>query len=174
MKICRYQIKNSPSTQPRLGIIDENGDVVDPSLAYAIELERMAYNNPFERAEHHIPSSLFKLLNLTQEPLNRLREGLGMVEFLDILEHPKSNSGIRYRYQINEVNLLCPTDHIPVYRDFYAHEKHVKKGFEKRNEPVPKKNGMKSPPITKGTQIHFTDLKKKLSGLFIPTSLIMN
>ncbi len=138
MKICRYQIKDSPSTRPRLGIINENGDVVDPSLAYAIELERMAYNNPFERAEHHIPSSLFKLLNLIQEPLNRLREGLGMVEFLDILDHPTSNSGVRYRYQIDEVNLLCPTDHIPVYRDFYAHEKHVKKGFEKRNEPVPK------------------------------------
>ena len=98
----------------------------------------MGYNNPFERAEHHIPSSLFNLLNLTQEPLNRLREGLGMVEFLDILEHEKSIDGIRYKYKSEEVNLLCPTDHIPVYRDFYAHEKHVKKGFEKRNEPVPK------------------------------------
>ena len=138
MKICRYQLINSPSTAPRLGIVSEEGQILDPSYAYTIELERMNYNNPFERAEHHISSSLFKLLNLTQNPMERLLEGLGMVEFLDILEHDKSKSGIKYRYNADEVNLLCPIDHIPVYRDFYAHEKHVKKGFEKRKESVPK------------------------------------
>ena len=138
MKISRYQLINSPSSAPRLGIVSEEGQILDPSYAYAIELERMNYNNPFERAEHHISSSLFKLLNLTQNPMERLLEGLGMVEFLDILEHDKSKSGIKYRYNADEVNLLCPIDHIPVYRDFYAHEKHVKKGFEKRKESVPK------------------------------------
>ena len=139
MKICRYLNLNSPEGHGRLGII-EDGHVLDPSWALAVEYERMGYPNPFERAEYHLPSSLFKLLNLVNNPMERLTEGRGMVEFLDILEISKSKSGVRFRYDLNNSNikLLSPIDHIPVYRDFYVHEKHVKKGFEKRGEPVPK------------------------------------
>ena len=36
-----------------------------------------------------------------------------------------------------DTKLDVPLDEINMYRDFYAHEKHVKKGFEKRNEAVP-------------------------------------
>ena len=69
--------------------------------------------------------------------MERLTEGLGMDEFLSILGITQSKSGIKYRYKIDEIVLLSPIDQIPVYRDFYVHEKHIKKGFEKRGEPVP-------------------------------------
>ena len=138
MKICRYLNLNSPEGHGRLGII-EDGHVLDPSWALAVEYERMGYPNPFERAEYNLPSSLFKLLNLVNNPMERLKEGRGMVEFLDILEISKSKSGVRFRYDLNNSNikLLSPIDHIPVYRDFYVHEKHVKKGFEKKRRASP-------------------------------------
>ena len=138
MKICRYQLIQSPFTQARLGVLDEeSGDIIDPNFALAIEYERMGYPNPFERADHHLPSSLGKLLNLINDPMERLREGVGMDEFLSIVGVSKSADGIRYKFKQSEIKLLSPIDQIPVYRDFYVHEKHVKKGFEKRQEPVP-------------------------------------
>ena len=138
MKICRYQLANSPQTQPRLGILDEEShEIIDPNYSLSIEYERMGYPNPFERAEHHLPSRLSTILSLINDPMDRLTEGLGMDEFLRILGVNKSKSGIRYRYKLEEVKLLSPIDQIPVYRDFYVHEKHVKKGFEKRQEAVP-------------------------------------
>ena len=33
MKICRYQIKDSPTTIPRLGIVSEEGEILDPSCS---------------------------------------------------------------------------------------------------------------------------------------------
>jgi len=138
MKICRYQLNNAPQVRPRLGILDEStNEIIDPNFTLAIEYERMGYPNAFERADHHLPSSLSTLLNLLNDPMERLTEGLGMDEFLSILGITQSKSGIKYRYKMDEVKLLCPIDNIPVYRDFYVHEKHVKKGFEKRGEPVP-------------------------------------
>jgi 2-keto-4-pentenoate hydratase/2-oxohepta-3-ene-1,7-dioic acid hydratase in catechol pathway len=138
MKICRYQLINSPQVQPRLGILDEvTNEIIDPNYTLAIEYERMGYPNPFERADHHLPSSLSTLLNIVNDPMERLTEGLGMNEFLSILGVLQSKTGVKYRYAIQEVTLLSPIDRIPVYRDFYVHEKHVKKGFEKRKEPVP-------------------------------------
>ena len=138
MKICRYLNPKSPISGGRLGVLTDEGKIVDPSWALAIEFERMGLPNPFERAEYHLPSSLYKLLNLVNNPMERLQEGMGMVELLKTLGTSQSNEGISYLYNASEVKLLSPIDHIPVYRDFYVHEKHVKKGFEKRNEPVPK------------------------------------
>ena len=138
MKICRYQLINSPQVQPRLGILDEEtNEIIDPNYTLAIEYERLGYPNPYERADHHLPSSLSTLLSLIMEPMERLTEGFGMDEFLRILGVTSSKSGIKYRYKMDEIKLLSPIDQIPVYRDFYVHEKHVKKGFEKRKEQVP-------------------------------------
>ncbi len=36
-----------------------------------------------------------------------------------------------------DVRLLAPLPNPPSLRDFYAFEDHVKKGFEKRGEPMP-------------------------------------
>ena len=138
MKICRYNLKHSPHLKPRLGILDEKtNEIIDPNFAIAIEYERMGYPNPFERADHHLPPSLSTLLNLVNNPMERLTEGLGMDEFLSILGVSSSHSGLKYRFKLEEIKLFCPIENIPVYRDFFVHEKHVKKGFEKRGESVP-------------------------------------
>ena len=139
MKICRYLLQNAPQVAPRIGILDEvKNEIIDPNYALAIEFERMGYPNSFERADYYLPPSLSKLLTLVNDPLMRLNEGIGMDEFLRILNVKESREGIRYRYKPNELRLLSPIDRVPVFRDFYVHEKHVKKGFEKRKEDVPK------------------------------------
>ena len=81
--------------------------------------------------------------------MERLREGVGMDEFSLLLVSPQSKDGVRYKFKQDEITLLSPIDQIPVYRDFYVHEKHVKKGFEKRQVNRFLKNGMKCPFITK-------------------------
>ena len=135
MKICRYQNVKTPGIPGRLGILTEDQKIIDPNWALAIEYERMGYPNPFERANHHLPSSLYQLLNLVNSPIERLQEGFSMDEFLKILGVTQSHKGLHYKFdaQSSDIKFLCPIDHIPVYRDFYVHEKHVKKGFEKRN-----------------------------------------
>ncbi len=52
----------------------------------------------------------------------------------------KTNDGADLSFDLlddESVNLSPPLDKIHCYRDFYAHEKHVAKGFETRNEPIP-------------------------------------
>ena len=52
----------------------------------------------------------------------------------------KTNEGAYFSFNIKDdknISFVCPIDKINCYRDFYAHEKHVAKGFEKRGEPIP-------------------------------------
>ena len=50
----------------------------------------------------------------------------------------KNGTPISFKLDDSNISLDKPIDKIPTFRDFYAHEKHVKKGFEKRKEEVPK------------------------------------
>ena len=88
MKICRYQLINSPQVQPRLGILDEvTNEIIDPNYTLAVEYERMGYPNPFERADHQLPSSLSTLLNIVNDPMERLTEGLGMNDLQIVIKN---------------------------------------------------------------------------------------
>ena len=96
-----------------------------------------------------------------------------MDEFLSILGITQSKSGIKYRYKIDEIVLLSPIDQIPVYRDFYVHEKHVKKGFEKRGEPVPPE-WYEMPVYYKGNPASFIGPDEEIMWLFTLINSIMN
>ena len=140
MKICRYHNTKVPGPSiGRLGILTETQKIIDPNWALAIDFELKGYPNPFERADHYLPSSLYTLLNLVNNPLERLKEALLLDEYLMSAGATQSSNGTGHKFDAksSDIQLLCPIDNIPVYRDFYVHEKHVKKGFEKRNEPVP-------------------------------------
>ena len=79
-----------------------------------------------------------------------------------ILGVTQSKNGVKYRYNMDEVTLLSPIDQIPVYRDFYVHEKHVKKGFEKRVNRFLEWYEM--PVYYKGNPASFIGQKKKSCG----------
>lgn len=139
MKICHYRHKQSFGRNIRLGILlDDGKTILDPNFTWAVDFEREGKYNPWERADHHIPSSLWKLLQLKDDPFDVLEESYGLSLFLEKVGDTVSRNGTKIKYQLDqEVVLDKPLDRISTYRDFYAHEKHVAVGFKKRNEAIP-------------------------------------
>ncbi len=140
MKICNYTYNTGHLPQKRLGIlIEEEGIIIDPNLAWATEYEREGRFNPLLRAESKCSSSLYKILNGSDDPIEVLEEGYGIYLFLQKIGIDSMRDGTSISFKISEenVSLNSPMDKIETYRDFYAHEKHVAKGFEKRNEKIP-------------------------------------
>ena len=81
------------------------------------------------------------MLQLKDNPIDSLLEAYGLFLFLEKVGDLEFPNGTGIVHNLNESELFSltkPLDKISTYRDFYAHEKHVKKGFEKRKEVVPK------------------------------------
>ncbi len=140
MKICRYIYQSDFFSQSRLGILLEEGILIDPNLCFALDYQREGRYNPFERANHIMPTSLFHLLNTADSPLERLEDGYALYLFFQKVGINHLRDGTPVSFQLNKstnISLKSPIDKIATYRDFYTHEKHVQKGFEKRQEPIP-------------------------------------
>ena len=141
MKICRYLPQSPFPLQARLGIILENQTLVDPQLCLALDYQREGHFNPLERAKHHMPTSLFRLLSLFDDPIEQLNEAYALYLFFQKLGLNHLKDGTPISFSLNEkspIQLKAPLDFINSYRDFYTHKKHVQKGFEKRGEEIPK------------------------------------
>ena len=136
MKICRYSLKNSTLTPPRLGILYKD-IIIDPNLSYQLDFERDGYHNFKERADYIMPTSLYQLLKTNNDPIQALEDGFALFLFYEKLGLFQMDDGTPICIKQTEAKLHNPMDKISTYRDFYAHEEHVKKGFSKRNEPVP-------------------------------------
>ena len=101
------------------------------SISYGnIASKKKGYYNFKERADHHAPSSLATILQLHDDPIGLFKQTL------DIFEQEKKQSKF-FLFKLNDSKLNAPLDAITTYRDFYAHEKHVAKGFELRKESIP-------------------------------------
>lgn len=133
MKICTYLKSSFLGTHRRLGIV-ENERVIDVNLVWAQFFKNRGYYSPQDKANQWMPSSLSDVLTLYQEA--------SLDQFKLTLTHYQTliKAGINPQelsLSLNEIEFDSPLDKIIMYRDFYAHEKHVKIGFEKRGEPVP-------------------------------------
>ncbi len=138
MKICQYIQTNSPRPEKRLGILFEDNIVIDPNYVWACDYEREGKYNFWERANYTCPSSLSQILNLKEDPIDFLSECYGLYLFLEKVGDLELRDGTPIAFKLgNEAKLKEPIDQITTYRDFYAHEKHVAKGFEKRGEKIP-------------------------------------
>lgn len=136
MKICQYYHPQLGNLESRLGIIHED-KVIDPNLCAILDYQREGYFNCIERANHNFPTKLSQLLQLQTDPIERLEEGYGLFLFFEKIGIDQTPDGIKLWAPLDTESFDKPIDMIPTYRDFYAHEKHVKKGFEKRKEPIP-------------------------------------
>ncbi len=141
MKILTYKRPTVFGIQKRLGILYNDKTIVDVNYTWQAIFERFGYYAPDKRAELLAPNSLAAFLKLYQEAsISKLQETLqcwGDLASRGILK-TKNHADIAFHLlDANDLTLDTPLDEISMYRDFYAHEKHVKKGFEKRNESVP-------------------------------------
>jgi len=125
MKICSYKISTTIGDITRFGIL-KGDQVLDPNLTWKNYFESRGFYNSEERANNHCPFLLSQFLKLKESPIPFLNETLELVD-----------KGFGFTLTSKDISLTKPLDKIEVYRDFYAHEKHVKKGFEKRKEEVP-------------------------------------
>lgn len=140
MKVCTYINRNAHGlAQKRLGILVDETTIIDPNFCWAVDFEREGRRNIYQRADMKIPSSLSQLLKYHNDPFEILEESYGLYLFLKMVGDLETTDGTSLVYHLDEkeIKLASPLDKITSYRDFYAHEKHVKKGFEKRGEPIP-------------------------------------
>ncbi len=137
MKICSFTNKNFYNVTPRLGLITEDNIVIDLNLSLACEYQRVGLYNYIERANYILPSSLHKVLTLSEDPIEQIEKGYSSYLFLKKIGINKMKDGTPICFDIKEINLKAPLDQITSYRDFFTHEKHVKSGFDRRKEPIP-------------------------------------
>lgn len=139
MKIVTYVHHHGLGAVKRLGILLDDSTILDPNFTFACDFEREGKSNPKERADHHCPSSLHKLLALQENPLEILQIACGLNIFLSKVGTDSMRDGTKYLIDLstNKISLDAPIDKIETYRDFYAHEKHVEIGFKKRGEKIP-------------------------------------
>jgi 2-keto-4-pentenoate hydratase/2-oxohepta-3-ene-1,7-dioic acid hydratase in catechol pathway len=141
MKILTYKRQTVFGTQKRLGILYNDKTIVDVNFTWQAVYERFGYYAPEKRADLLAPNSLAAFLKLYQEAsISKLQETLqcwGDLASRGILKTKNQADIALHVLDANDLTLDAPLDEIGMYRDFYAHEKHVKKGFEKRNEAVP-------------------------------------
>ncbi len=140
MKICSFSYQNPFITQKRLGIITPENTLIDANLCWQLDYQREGFANYQERSNYRMPSSLNTLLRLNDNPMEALEEAYGLFLFFQKVGINELADGTPISFDLNnETNIRfhSPLDKIETYRDFYAHEKHVKKGFDKRKEPVP-------------------------------------
>jgi len=125
----------------RLGLLMEDKSILDVNFIWQAEYERQGYFRPEDRAQLFAPSKLSAFLNLYQDSaISKLQYTIELFKKLSQEGIQKTLTGADLAFNLNdssETKFDAPIDNIPMYRDFYVHEKHVKKGFEKRKEPIP-------------------------------------
>lgn len=135
MKVCTYKRSTPFGEMKRLGLFFDEKTIIDVNLLWQTEFARKSFYNPENRADMFAPKSLAQFLRVHQDAaISMLQESLELYKKL-------SKDGVTnvafHLLDAKDTKFSAPLDEIAMYRDFFAHEKHVKKGFEKRNEPVP-------------------------------------
>ncbi len=140
MKVCTYKRETALGTFERLGVFYNASTVIDINLLWKAKFEDENHFGASEKANRYAPSKLSELLKTNNNAISFLKESIDLFEQLSKkgLLHTQDKGYFSFDLRDDQsVKLTTPIDQINCYRDFYIHEKHVKKGFEKRNEPMP-------------------------------------
>jgi 2-keto-4-pentenoate hydratase/2-oxohepta-3-ene-1,7-dioic acid hydratase in catechol pathway len=141
MKVCTYKRVSYQGSCKRLGLFLDEKTIIDVNFTWQAQFEKEGFFQPEKRADLFAPASLAQFLRLYQDQaIPKLKETTDTYVKLGKEGILKTKNSADLSFHIHDVDNLrfdSPLDEISMYRDFYAHEKHVKKGFEKRNESVP-------------------------------------
>lgn len=131
MKLCTFEVHTQLGRRRRLGAVTAAG-IVDLNFAYAAYLAGQGERRPQKVADVLLPANMLEFLQAGAMPRAvQAIEAAGTtgVNGETLLYAPGCADG--------GVRLLAPLPNPASVRDFYAFESHVKKGFEKRGEPMP-------------------------------------
>jgi 2-keto-4-pentenoate hydratase/2-oxohepta-3-ene-1,7-dioic acid hydratase in catechol pathway len=141
MKVCTYMRMSHMGACKRLGLFLDASTVLDVNFIWQAEYDRQGFYDTQSRSLLFAPPSLASFLRTYQDAsISKLQHTIELYKTLAREGILKTHSGADLAFNVNDakdVHFNAPLDEIAMYRDFYTHEKHVKKGFEKRNEAVP-------------------------------------
>jgi 2-keto-4-pentenoate hydratase/2-oxohepta-3-ene-1,7-dioic acid hydratase in catechol pathway len=136
MKLCTFEIKTALGRHQRLGAVVADG-ILDLNSACAWNYARRGEAQPHRLADAHIPPAMLPFLQGGHSSMD-MAEAV-----LDEYQHATRGAALQgpneeiLLFRPHEVTMKAPLPVPASMRDFYAFEQHVKKGFEKRGEPMP-------------------------------------
>ncbi|MCL4850447.1 MAG: fumarylacetoacetate hydrolase family protein [Bryobacteraceae bacterium] len=130
MKLCTFEVRTPLGRQQRAGAVLDGG-ILDLNFGCASLLARRGEPLPHRLADALVPAAMLEFLDVWSRSFPHALEVIASVE-----DGPGPN-GETLLYRPEEVRVLAPLPNPRSLRDFYAFEGHVKKGFEKRGEPMP-------------------------------------
>lgn len=129
MKISQIKATSAFGAVEQIGV-QYQGQWLNLNQALTLHYKREGYYNAEQRSLHKLPTSLSEFLNVADQAIDELLQYEDIaIKFVE--------AGELQTLKEEDIQLSLALNNIPCYRDFYAHEKHVAKGFEKRNEPIP-------------------------------------
>lgn len=131
MKLCTFEVPTPLGAKQRLGAVTERG-IVDLNMACASLLHRKGEARPYKLAAVVLPDNLLEFLEEGNTARCYAAEALAALE--PGAAGPQAETLL---YRMEKVRLLAPLPNPASVRDFYAFEEHVRKGFDKRGEPMP-------------------------------------
>jgi 2-keto-4-pentenoate hydratase/2-oxohepta-3-ene-1,7-dioic acid hydratase in catechol pathway len=137
MKLCTFELTTHLGKHERLGVALTEG-VLDLNFATAWHLQRQGEPKAYEMASVLVPPDMLEFLKGEQPSMKLAR--LASESVLSAIRSGKSPAGSRGERLLHppsQVRIMAPLPRPASVRDFYAFEAHVRKGFEKRGEPMP-------------------------------------
>jgi 2-keto-4-pentenoate hydratase/2-oxohepta-3-ene-1,7-dioic acid hydratase in catechol pathway len=127
LKLCTFEIRTHLGRHRRIGAALSAG-ILDLNFACAARLKSQ------KLADVMLPSYMREFLEGESASMTAAREAMAFVAQNGVERGPNDETLL---YAPSELKLLTPLPNPSSVRDFYAFEAHVKKGFEKRGEPMP-------------------------------------
>jgi len=133
VKLCTFEIHTHVGRYRRLGAVVSTG-IIDLNFACAANLASEGEVQSQKLADVFVPAVMRAFLDAGPRAMRAARQAIAFCETSGIRE---GLNGEMLLYEPVRVKLLAPLPNPTSVRDFYAFEAHVKKGFEKRGEPMP-------------------------------------
>ncbi len=137
MKLCTFEIHTKLGRYQRIGVLFRDG-ILDLNFAAAAYLFHLGEAQPYKIANSLLPSDMLSFLQNETTGFTFAKDSINF--FNENFQNKKIPFGLNDEtifYSFDEINLKSPLPTPNSFKDFYAFEQHVKKGFEKRNEEMP-------------------------------------
>ncbi len=137
MRLCTFQVSTSLGRHSRLGAVIDAG-IVDLNFACAWHLASKGEARPYALADVLVPDDMLAFLRGEETSMGFAQATIAHLENIASSgQNPEGLNGETLIYRRDAVRMKAPLPNPASLRDFYAFEAHVKKGFEKRGEPMP-------------------------------------
>jgi 2-keto-4-pentenoate hydratase/2-oxohepta-3-ene-1,7-dioic acid hydratase in catechol pathway len=137
MHLCTFEVSTVLGRRERLGCVIPEG-IIDLHSACAWHLAAKGEPQPQRLAAVLVPPGMLEFLQGGTTCSTFARATVEhLTASLKAGEAPTGPGGESLLFRPREVRMLAPLPRPASMRDFYAFEQHVRKGFEKRGEPMP-------------------------------------